>query len=195
MSCRLGYFLARTNVYLPWSDSRIYRGVDRGPWRPNPLEIRGTEYGALWERIWEAEETGHLQRNLRLAKELARALSKFGQQTEVIFADATMIPTQYPPEWADVLREQLDFLLRRSQGIQPPAPELEEIGFDVSTPRGWHSAIFQPSPWRGPDERFLERLNRDGLLESEGAAEDLASASNGSTYSLAGEFAVIRVLA
>jgi hypothetical protein len=51
---RLGYMLARTDVRLPWLSGRLYRGIDRLPFVPDPLTNTAEPAASVWNQYLDA---------------------------------------------------------------------------------------------------------------------------------------------
>ena len=76
---RLGFWLERVGVTcLKWP-SVPYRGIDRPPYLPSleeEDELRSTgrrRLADLWDHYWDAEDSGELNINLRLAQDVERS--------------------------------------------------------------------------------------------------------------------------
>jgi hypothetical protein len=192
---RLGYLLVRTGVHLPWSPQRGYRGIDRLPYLPNPMEDATARTAMAWNAYSDAVEEGRLGRDFALAQDICQELNAVGAKVDVIFADVESLPDEPPNASERVLAQRfrsLEWLRNRSAEIPVPDRRLQPIGFDVSTPvPNFHSAIAQPGLIR-QDSALAANLNDSGLFDDFDTALGAAAQANNSGYGLA-LFCVIRL--
>jgi hypothetical protein len=199
MPPRLGFVLVRGDVELPWLARRQYRGIDRLPFVPNPLQLEDNHLRNAWNEYLDTWENGRLGQHLSIAEQIRRQLDEVGESTEIIYADIAVAPRRQSFELPDPLSRErersLAWLITRSAEVEPSPREFVPIGFDISTPiPSFHSVLVQPGLVR-QDSDLAVRLNDFGLIaeDTEYAAE-LMNVANGSGYLLS-TFCVIRILA
>ncbi len=190
---RLGFWLERVGVTcLKWP-SVPYRGIDRPPYLPSleeEDELRSTgrrRLADLWDHYWDAEDSGELNINLRLAQDVQREFFNEGIEFEVVYGEIVTIPQnlyQYPHGtlWTEFLLEQLPRIRRIHQNFAARPQGIRWLGYDISHPiDSFHSAIFQPGLHETcpglPDD-----LNRAGLFDDLNAASRYLHAANEMDY-------------
>jgi hypothetical protein len=192
----IGFVIARCGVRVPWIDGQTYRGLDRLPHVPNPLEEPGLT--VEWGRYLTAWEDGEVSRNLQTAQAMCESLASDSGPFEVIYADVEVGPPTVqpsdPPATGAAKKESLGWLLARSANVPAPPSEFASIGLDISTAApSFYSAITQPLLSEHRDDIELQ-LNADGLIDDPEFAEQLMTDANRTGY-LLGLFCVLRVFA
>jgi hypothetical protein len=145
---RLGYLLARSGVTIPGS-TQSYRGIDRLPFVPDPLETSSPRRDAIWSRYLESWEDGRISRDPALASAVQQELGEIGNQTEVLYAEALIVPGEAPIAETDQVKvaaqQSLSWLRARASDIPAPDPNVELVGLDVALLiPDFHSALLQP---------------------------------------------------
>jgi hypothetical protein len=189
--------LARTDVRLPWLSGRLYRGIDRLPFVPDPLTNTAEPAASVWNQYLDAWEDGLLPRDLKIARRAGRQLQGVGAPVEALFAEVAILPSEarspMPGSVDAQRRPSLDWLRTRCAGIPGPDRDLSMIGLDVSVPLpDFHSAIFQPGLVR--KDSLVASLNEAVLIGDIEVAAEVMGEANASGYGLS-LFAVIGVWA
>jgi hypothetical protein len=175
------------------SSNILYRGIDRLPHLPtfeeqDELRFSGRKRLAdLWDRYWEAKDSGELRVNLLLAQSLCLAFSKEGIRLEVVYGELLLIPTNlanYPRGrlWAEEL-------LRILQQEQPIHSKFEDrpknlclLGLDISQLfESFHSVIVQPGLDR-TCPHLSQHLNSHGLFDDLDTAAEFLHEANKMDY-------------
>jgi hypothetical protein len=193
---RLGFVVARLDVTLPWLPLRWYRGIDRVPQAPLYAGIP-TNVASFWTRYLDAWDDGSLSCDLDVAREAKDNLDKAAHPVEILFAEATVVPssaaTQISQGAAQYRSELFKWLEFWSARVPVAPSEFVVLGYDVSTPiPDYHSALLRPGGAAQPSD-LLDRLNEHGLVTDPGDATELAHAANLSWGSV-GLISVIRLL-
>jgi len=172
----LGYYLRAVGTRLPWSPERTYRGIDRPPPIPSPVDVSAANesgdraWGDLWDSYWNAEDSGELHLSRNVAEGFRRRFLMQGTKLEIIYAEILAVPLDlvlYPHGslWAVSLKTAREQLTTRKEKFLTLPDGLSLLGFDISTPEeSFHSAIFHPGlPELCPGLR--DSLNSSGLLD------------------------------
>ncbi len=190
---RLGYFLLEQGVTLYSWPSVPYRGIDRLPDVPSPLEhqnLTAAGHGdlvQLWVSFWDEFEPGEIHTSLASSLHFQQAFRRHGYDFELIFAKLLEIPPrieEYPHGqlWLEDLDLAADRLVRIHERIGHDPTNVMVLGVDISHPTvEFHSAIFQPGFHRRvPD--LPRYLNDYGLLPSIEVARPLVDEANAMDY-------------
>jgi hypothetical protein len=178
---RLGFLLEQVEV--DWSHRlkhRPYRGVERLYFVRSPEGTSGRSVeDSLWDKYFEAKDTGDLHHNLSLARSLRDSFDRLGLRLEVVYVEITDIPppslaTRPDIDWAYLvkwLKWRTPFH-ERLAGYAPDAQSL--LGYDLSTPfPTFHSVICEPDLSDADYAKVHSTLNDNGLVRSHSDAVNL----------------------
>lgn len=174
LSANIGYYLMRRRVTLR-NSTRAYRGVDRMPDTPWPLDIPNVGpsgllgWRQLWEDYWAADDSGHLHADLSQCIHLQRRFLDAGLDMEVICVRIAGVPDDGQLAKRREWRSQLTDSMQRCTEVASQLPEVPfgscSLGFDIAWPGpSFHSAIYQPGLETDLPELY-EELNESGLLD------------------------------
>ncbi len=192
---RIGFLLERSDVTCPWCPSASYRGIDRLPYIPIPeeeTELRSARRNSLldvWERYWEAKDSGKLNILPQLALDLQQGFRSEGINFEAIYAEIAELPDkldQHPAGelWPKNLTSSLTNMRHIYGRVVKPRDDTVLLGYDLAHPvPSFHSAIYQPGLHRQCAD-LQSYLNRHGLFEEVEVARQFNSIANQMSYGL-----------
>jgi hypothetical protein len=93
---RLGFFLDKSPVTLPFRPEQLYRGVERmyfveAPLVRNAADTLTVAREQVWNEYFEARETGQLHFDLRVARRVRDAFAQEGLELEIIYVEISHI--------------------------------------------------------------------------------------------------------
>ena len=189
----LGLFLQRTGVTCSKWPGRPYRGIDRLPYVPSPLELEdlrssgSNEWADIWDAYWDAWESSSLRVDLRLIQKVRRDFLRYNLEFEIVFGEIAAVPKNlqafpHGSLWERELQVALARIRRTTQEPVSRPPQARFLGFDLSHPvPSFHSAIFQPG-LHSVHPRLPDQLNMDGLFDDLNTALRFLDAANQMDY-------------
>ncbi len=180
---RIGYFLETVDATIARRPDRPYRGIERMyfvQWPDFPPVPVDASRERLWDRYFEARESGELHYDLALARELRAEFSQVvGLDLEIIYAEIVELGASADMQ---AVSASLSFPLPNrgeiNNRLADVGPIGDLLGFDLSTPvPSFHSLICNPWNDQRDQDRMLNLLNDNGLFYTRSAASEFLRVS------------------